>query len=113
MRGFMRLWTKKTWIGLGLGQILSLLITSTGFSSSELAKQGSFFLFISSVFNQHHVLFGIVISFNNNWKVRIRLQLLKIKIMLILLFQITVWIFMIDDLLLDNLLLYVIFLQYT
>uniref|UniRef100_A0A1S3BWY6 Uncharacterized protein n=1 Tax=Cucumis melo TaxID=3656 RepID=A0A1S3BWY6_CUCME len=40
MRDFMRLWTKKTWIGLGLGQILSLLITSTGFSSSELAKQG-------------------------------------------------------------------------
>ncbi|XP_022979831.1 solute carrier family 35 member F1-like [Cucurbita maxima] len=40
MRGFRTLWTKKTWIGLGLGQILSLLITSTGFSSSELAKQG-------------------------------------------------------------------------
>lgn len=40
MRGLKTLWTKKTWIGLGLGQILSLLITSTGFSSSELAKQG-------------------------------------------------------------------------
>ncbi|XP_038882361.1 solute carrier family 35 member F1-like isoform X1 [Benincasa hispida] len=40
MRGFKTLWTKKTWIGLGLGQILSLLITSTGFSSSKLAKQG-------------------------------------------------------------------------
>jgi len=33
-------WTKKTLIGLGLGQFLSLLITSTGFTSSELAKRG-------------------------------------------------------------------------
>lgn len=33
-------WTKKTLIGLGLGQFLSLLITSTGFSSSELSKKG-------------------------------------------------------------------------
>ncbi|KAL3635007.1 hypothetical protein CASFOL_022061 [Castilleja foliolosa] len=34
------LWTKNTLLGLGLGQFLSLLITSTGFSSSELAKKG-------------------------------------------------------------------------
>ncbi|KAL3641652.1 hypothetical protein CASFOL_012467 [Castilleja foliolosa] len=33
-------WTKNTLLGLGLGQILSLLVTSTGFSSSELAKKG-------------------------------------------------------------------------
>ncbi|KAH6778407.1 solute carrier family 35 protein [Perilla frutescens var. hirtella] len=33
-------WTKYTLVGLGLGQLLSLLITSTGFSSSELAKRG-------------------------------------------------------------------------
>ncbi|KAM7257291.1 hypothetical protein ACFE04_013032 [Oxalis oulophora] len=33
-------WTKKTLIGLGLGQFLSLLITSTGFTSSELARKG-------------------------------------------------------------------------
>lgn len=33
-------WTKKTLVGLGLGQFLSLLITSTGFSSSELARRG-------------------------------------------------------------------------
>uniref|UniRef100_A0A7N0TRX0 Uncharacterized protein n=1 Tax=Kalanchoe fedtschenkoi TaxID=63787 RepID=A0A7N0TRX0_KALFE len=32
--------TKKTLTGLGLGQFLSLLITSTGFSSSELARKG-------------------------------------------------------------------------
>ncbi|KAK6122853.1 hypothetical protein DH2020_043379 [Rehmannia glutinosa] len=32
--------TKSTLLGLGLGQLLSLLITSTGFSSSELAKKG-------------------------------------------------------------------------
>ncbi|CAJ1977806.1 unnamed protein product [Sphenostylis stenocarpa] len=31
---------RNTLIGLGLGQILSLLITSTGFTSSELAKKG-------------------------------------------------------------------------
>ncbi|KAL7615660.1 hypothetical protein Lser_V15G02647 [Lactuca serriola] len=31
---------KKTVVGLVLGQILSLLITSTGFSSSELARRG-------------------------------------------------------------------------
>ncbi|KAK6122887.1 hypothetical protein DH2020_043353 [Rehmannia glutinosa] len=31
---------KSTLLGLGLGQLLSLLITSTGFSSSELAKKG-------------------------------------------------------------------------
>jgi solute carrier family 35 protein F1/2 len=35
-----RLLTKKTLVGLALGQILSLLITSTGFSSSALAKRG-------------------------------------------------------------------------
>ncbi|XP_020548481.1 solute carrier family 35 member F1 isoform X2 [Sesamum indicum] len=33
-------WTKKTLLGLGLGQLLSLVITSTGFSSSALANQG-------------------------------------------------------------------------
>ncbi|EOA25306.1 hypothetical protein CARUB_v10018620mg [Capsella rubella] len=32
--------TKKTLIGLGLGQLLSLLSTSNGFTSSELARQG-------------------------------------------------------------------------
>lgn len=33
-------WTKNTLIGLGLGQFLSLLITATGFASSDLAKKG-------------------------------------------------------------------------
>ncbi|GFQ06443.1 solute carrier family 35 member f1 [Phtheirospermum japonicum] len=33
-------WTKNTLLGLGLGQFLSLLVTSTGFSSSELSKKG-------------------------------------------------------------------------
>lgn len=37
---FKKYWTKKTLIGLGLGQFLSLLITGTGFASSELAKKG-------------------------------------------------------------------------
>ncbi|CAI0397206.1 unnamed protein product [Linum tenue] len=32
--------TTKTLLGLGLGQFLSLLITSTGFASSELARKG-------------------------------------------------------------------------
>ncbi|XP_031405934.1 solute carrier family 35 member F2-like isoform X2 [Punica granatum] len=40
MMGFKEFWTKKTLVGLALGQFLSLLITSTGFSSSELAKKG-------------------------------------------------------------------------
>ena len=46
-------WTKKTLVGLGLGQFLSLLITSTGFSSSELARRGLFFciLIILTVWN--------------------------------------------------------------
>lgn len=35
-----RFFKRKTVVGLGLGQFLSLLITSTGFSSSELARQG-------------------------------------------------------------------------
>ncbi|CAL5391820.1 unnamed protein product [Camellia sinensis] len=40
MVAFNGFWTKKTLVGLGLGQFLSLLITSTGFSSSELARRG-------------------------------------------------------------------------
>ncbi|KAK6255331.1 hypothetical protein QUC31_017006 [Theobroma cacao] len=40
MMSVKQFWTKKTLVGLGLGQFLSLLITSTGFSSSELAKKG-------------------------------------------------------------------------
>ncbi|KAM7461501.1 hypothetical protein LguiA_029622 [Lonicera macranthoides] len=40
MMRFQDLWKKKTLVGLGLGQFLSLLITSTGFSSSELARRG-------------------------------------------------------------------------
>ncbi|XP_022722863.1 solute carrier family 35 member F1-like isoform X2 [Durio zibethinus] len=40
MISFKQFWTEKTLVGLGLGQFLSLLITSTGFSSSELAKKG-------------------------------------------------------------------------
>ncbi|KAJ0806698.1 putative solute carrier family 35 member SLC35F1/F2/F6 [Helianthus annuus] len=39
MVGFKGLFTKKTLFGLFLGQILSLFITSTGFSSSELARR--------------------------------------------------------------------------
>ncbi|XP_057779002.1 uncharacterized protein LOC130997629 [Salvia miltiorrhiza] len=35
-----KLFTKSTLLGLALGQFLSLLITSTGFSSSELANRG-------------------------------------------------------------------------
>lgn len=38
----MRFFKKKTVVGLGLGQFLSLLITSTGFASSELARKGMF-----------------------------------------------------------------------
>ena len=41
MLSFKKIWTKKTLVALGLGQFLSLLITSTGFSSSELARRGA------------------------------------------------------------------------
>ncbi|PKA49940.1 hypothetical protein AXF42_Ash019256 [Apostasia shenzhenica] len=34
------IWSKKTVVGLVLGQFVSLLITSTGFSSSELSRRG-------------------------------------------------------------------------
>lgn len=37
---FDEFWSKKTLIGLGLGQFVSLLITSTGFTSSELSRRG-------------------------------------------------------------------------
>ncbi|XP_027364847.1 solute carrier family 35 member F1-like [Abrus precatorius] len=40
MLSFEQFWSRKTLTGLGLGQFLSLLITSTGFTSSELAKKG-------------------------------------------------------------------------
>ncbi|KAG4126012.1 hypothetical protein ERO13_D10G131600v2 [Gossypium hirsutum] len=40
MMSLKQFWTKKTLVGLGLGQFLSLLITSTGFSSSELSNRG-------------------------------------------------------------------------
>lgn len=51
MISFKELWTKKTLLGLGLGQFLSLLITSTGFSSSELARKGLFFRLNFSFFS--------------------------------------------------------------
>lgn len=51
-------WSKKTLIGLILGQILSLLITSTGFSSSELARRGINAPTSQSLFN--YVLLALV-----------------------------------------------------
>ncbi|RWW49104.1 hypothetical protein BHE74_00044773 [Ensete ventricosum] len=36
-----KIWTKRSLMGLLLGQFVSLLITSTGFSSSELARRGA------------------------------------------------------------------------
>ena len=41
MLSFKEFCTTKTLVALGLGQFLSLVITSTGFSSSELARRGS------------------------------------------------------------------------
>lgn len=64
MGTFKDFWTKKTLVGLGLGQFLSLLITSTGFSSSELAKKGlfcSFFLFFSILLFEYLVLLLLVL----------------------------------------------------
>lgn len=58
MVSFKEFWTKKTLLGLGLGQFLSLLITSTGFSSSELARKGINAPTSQSFFN--YVLLAIV-----------------------------------------------------
>ncbi|KAH9727801.1 solute carrier family 35 protein [Citrus sinensis] len=58
MLSFKEFWTKKTLLGLGLGQFLSLLITSTGFSSSELARKGINAPTSQSFFN--YVLLAIV-----------------------------------------------------
>jgi len=41
MLSFKEFCTTKTLVALGLGQFLSLLITSTGLSSSELARRGA------------------------------------------------------------------------
>jgi solute carrier family 35 protein F1/2 len=41
MVDFKKYFTKNNLIGLGLGQFLSLLITATGFASSDLAKKGT------------------------------------------------------------------------
>ncbi|KAK4404098.1 Solute carrier family 35 member F1 [Sesamum angolense] len=38
--------TKHTLVGLGLGQFLSLLVTSTGFSSSELSRRGKMYYYV-------------------------------------------------------------------
>jgi hypothetical protein len=44
MVDFKKYFTKNNLIGLGLGQFLSLLITATGFASSDLAKRGTHIL---------------------------------------------------------------------
>ncbi|KAJ0872110.1 putative solute carrier family 35 member SLC35F1/F2/F6 [Helianthus annuus] len=49
MVSFKEIVSNKTVVGLVLGQILSLLITSTGFSSSELARRGLYFHYLGSM----------------------------------------------------------------
>jgi len=46
---FDEFWSKKTLIGLGLGQFVSLLITETAFSSSELSRRGPRFFSASRI----------------------------------------------------------------
>ncbi|KAG1331311.1 solute carrier family 35 member F1 [Cocos nucifera] len=58
MVNFDEFWSKKTLIGLGLGQFVSLLITSTGFTSSELSRRGIDAPTSQSLFN--YVLLAIV-----------------------------------------------------
>ncbi|WCJ41462.1 hypothetical protein M5689_022331 [Euphorbia peplus] len=58
MVDFKKFWTKKTLIGLGLGQFLSLLITSTGFTTNELVKRGINAPTSQSLLN--YMLLGIV-----------------------------------------------------
>ncbi|XP_065868754.1 uncharacterized protein [Euphorbia lathyris] len=58
MVDFKKFWTKKTLLGLGLGQFLSLLITSTGFTTNELVKRGINAPTSQSLLN--YMLLGIV-----------------------------------------------------
>ncbi|RWW38752.1 hypothetical protein BHE74_00055984 [Ensete ventricosum] len=52
-----KVWTKRALMGLVLGQFVSLLITSTGFSSSELARRGPSLAFFSLFFRFGCLLF--------------------------------------------------------
>jgi len=65
---FNRIKTKKTLIGFGLGQILSLLSTSLSFTSSEIARKDFSFFFFSNhpIFKHSHELtkFEIFIGIN-------------------------------------------------
>ncbi|XP_038986800.1 solute carrier family 35 member F1-like isoform X2 [Phoenix dactylifera] len=58
MVNFDGFWSRTTLIGLGLGQFVSLLITSTGFTSSELSRRGIDAPTSQSFFN--YVLLAIV-----------------------------------------------------
>ncbi|MFS7957550.1 putative major intrinsic protein [Helianthus anomalus] len=49
MVNFKDIVSNKRVVGLVLGQILSLLITSTGFSSYELARRGLYFHYLGSM----------------------------------------------------------------
>lgn len=48
-------WTKSTLQCLVLGQILSLLVTTTGFTSSLLAKKGFLILFFFACLSLRHI----------------------------------------------------------
>lgn len=63
MFDFGRIWTPNTLIGLGLGQFLSLLITSTGFTSSQLAKKGIFNYYYYYYFFSFSCQFSFIILF--------------------------------------------------
>ncbi|KAL8255505.1 hypothetical protein R6Q59_030572 [Mikania micrantha] len=72
MVGFKGFFTKKTLIGLFLGQILSLFISSTGFSSSELSRRGINALTSQSLANYMLLAIvygGILIRGRNSMKV--------------------------------------------
>uniref|UniRef100_A0A0E0L0Q2 Solute carrier family 35 member F1-like n=1 Tax=Oryza punctata TaxID=4537 RepID=A0A0E0L0Q2_ORYPU len=51
-------WSRKTLVGLGLGQLVSLLVTATGFASSELSRRGINVPTSQSLLN--YVLLGVV-----------------------------------------------------
>lgn len=70
LKGF---WTKKTLIVLALGQFVSLLITSTGFSSSELSRKGATSTFSPWYINSVHGLFFFLVSWCEFWCVSVML----------------------------------------
>ncbi|THU67675.1 hypothetical protein C4D60_Mb05t27200 [Musa balbisiana] len=69
-----KIWTKRSLMGLLLGQFVSLLITSTGFSSSELARRG-----VNAPTSQSFLNYLLLAMFYGGFVVRRRRRPLQIN----------------------------------